>query len=352
MIGVLTPEEVAIWFPPDRQKRYARHITGQRNLSPIQAKYFVKLWGYAYLKRKGPPYEPIQTLDNNLYNFPFPFSQDDACKLFYAEKEDGGTPRAAGLMLKKFADDKRDKLIQYQRFEGTKTEITLNIPSEFELPNIDPEDTVYADEFDRRRDILPVTKALKELYSINPNVSEAELEFNIRRGLRNWSKRYPKGMRVIRRASDKEAIGFLTIMPVDPESERQFCLDPAESLHLSQFSSTDKDPIKIAAENDQDCYIAYIRSWQIQRGLWTRDNILALIEETKKTLQLIHNDYPELSEIYSMTIHPRLGALAKAIGFATTSLGSATALSWLSIHLDTFLAINSEEILSTFTYEE
>ena len=351
MVSVLKPEKVEVWFPDSLRQRYVRHITGQRSLSPAQAEYFVRLWGYAYLKRKGPPYKKIQALDNDLYDYPFLFSHEEASRLFYVDKE-RGTSRAAGLMLKKFADDKRKNLIQYRRFEGTKTEITLNIPIEFALPNIRPEDSIYADKFDRRKDLLPVTKFLLELYSVNTQVSQPELEFSIKRGLRDWAQRYPKGMRVIRRSSDKEAIGFLTIIPVSPRSERQFCSSPHESLHLSRFAPDLEDPIQIASKVETDCYIAYIRSWQIQPGLWTYDNVLALLEETKITLRSIHEEYPELSEVYSMTIHPRLEEFARILGFKTSSLKSDSPIRWLFTHLDTFLSLDFQDVLSQFTYDD
>ena len=344
MLHELKPEEVGIWLPLAHQQRYARHITGQRELSPVQAGHFVRLWGYSCLKRNGPPYKPIQTLDNKLYDSPFFFSHEDACKLFYADKKNGSS-RAAGLMLDKFADDKR-KLIKCRRFQGTKTEIRLTVPSEFELPADDPKEEIYADGFNCRKDLLHVTELLRELYSVNNRLPESELVLSIRQGLRNWAKRYPKGLRVIRRASDREAIGFATVMPVASESAHKFCSPPHESLHLSRFSRDAEDPIQIATPDDSDCYIAYIRSWQIHPGLWTYENVLALLEETKKMLRLIHADYPELSEIYSMTIHPRQEEFALTLGFKTSSSSRASALRWLYIHLDTFLELDSESILS------
>ena len=336
-------EDLHLLFPPECQQRYVRHITCQRDLSPIQAEYFVKLWAYACLCRNGAPYEPIQTLDNNLYDFPFPLSHEDARKLFYSDKKTQhkkkpGTSRAAGLMLKNFASDEKGNLIRYQLFKGTKTEIRLNIPIEFNLPDNNSVGRVYPDEFSCRKDLLPVRLFLKELYSINTQISERELESNITRGLRNWS--------------DQEAIGFMTIMPVSPKSEDNFFANPHESLHLSQFSLRDEDPIQIAAEDELDCYMAYIRSWQIQPGLWTYDHVLALLEETKKTLQAIHADYPELSEVYSMTIHPRLEAFARLLGFRTTSLVSNAPLRWLCIHLDAFLALDFKLVLENFSFDQ
>ena len=339
-------EDLDQLFPLKYQERYARHIKGQRDLSPIRARYFVRLWAYACLCRKGPPYKPIQTLDSKLYDFPLLLSQADAQKIIYAGQK---STRAAGLMLKRFEEA---NLIQCQPFKGTKTEITFNIPIEFNLLENTAEIGVFPDAFDCRKDLLSVRLFLKELYSVNTKIPERQLEANITWGLRNWAKRYPKGMRVIRRTSDREAVGFLTIMPVSLKSEENFFEDPHESLHLSQFSSRGEDPIKIAEKDEADCYMVYIRSWQIHPELWTHKNVLALLEETKRTLLVIKSDYPDLSVIYSMTIHPRLEKFAHALGFKTTSLISNASLRWLCIQLDTFLKINSESVVKGFSLDK
>ena len=53
-----------------------------------------------------------------------------------------------------------------------------------------------------------------------------------------------------------------------------------------------------------------------------------------------------------MTIHPRLEAFARLLGFRTTSLVSNAPLRWLCIHLDAFLALDFKLILEDFSFDQ
>ena len=132
-----------------------------------------------------------------------------------------------------------------------------------------------------------------------------DIKYNIQHGLRHWTKQYPDGARVLRRSSRKQPIGFTSIVPVHPESARDFCLPPKRSRSLARFVSASEDPIQIANPGDVNCYIAYIRSWQLNPKSWTHDNALKLLEETQSILRRMQQDYPNLSDIYSINIHPR-----------------------------------------------
>ncbi|MEM9486719.1 MAG: hypothetical protein AAGA83_23855, partial [Cyanobacteria bacterium P01_F01_bin.116] len=295
----LKPEKVDTWFPPEFQKRYTNHLIGKSGLTPTQARHFVRLWGYGHLQQYGPEQIPITVLKRKIDGFLC--SHGDASKLFYAE-ENKGTPRSAGLMINKFVSK---KLIRRETFNGTTSILKLRIPQVFDLPDEGKSEEVYTDLFDPRNDTPIVARFLEELYSYDGERPQA-LSFTIQQGLRHWAKRYPQGLKVLRRCkASQQPIGFFAIAPIHPKSARNFCMPPKYSRHLSRLDPDLEDPIELATPGDPDCYIAYIRSWQIRPDLWTHDNAFKLLEATKNTLRCMQKDYPGLSEIYSMNIHPR-----------------------------------------------
>ena len=98
------------------------------------------------------------------------------------------------------------------------------------------------------------------------------------------------------------------------------------------------------------CHIAYVRSWAIHPDFWNYDNALLLAKDTQATLRQIHEDYPELSEVYSLAIHPRLEAFATTLGFEIMKPDQDTSLCWLYTSLDDFLALNVDDVLLDFDF--
>ncbi|MBT9316482.1 hypothetical protein [Leptothoe spongobia] len=338
----IKPKDVLEWFPEKEQQRYAKHLIGKSGLTPTQARHFVRLWGYGYLLQHGPDYAPITTLSHRISSFFC--SQSEAAALFYTEGQ--GAPRSAGLMINKFVDK---QLVRRERFSGSKTRISLYIPESFELPESNPSGTIYADVFNPRRDIPHIALLLEDLFSFDNKRPKSMLN-NVRRGLRQWSQRYPPGLRVLRLSPKNNPIAFSTIFPIHQDSEIIFDLPPSQSLHLSRFHLNAKDPIQFASPGDHQCHIAYIRSWEIHPDFWNYKNALLMTQDTQATVREIYKDYPELSEVYSIAIHPRLAAFATTLGFEIMRPDPQTSLCWLYISLDSFLALEADKVLADFDY--
>lgn len=339
----IDPANILEWFPPESQAPYAQHLIGQSGLTPAQAQHFVRLWGYGYLLQHGLEYAPIQTLTCRIPSFFC--SQSEAAALFYPDQPGG--PRSAGLMINKFVEK---QLVKKERFVGNKTRISLSIPDNFALPTTQQHGTIYADAFNPREDIPHIARLLEGLFIFDIKRPTSMLN-NLRRGLRQWHKRYPTGLRVLRHTSKNNIpIAFSTIFPIHPDSEIIFDLPPSQSLHLSRLHSNAQDPIEFAPPGDLNCHIAYIRSWEIHRDFWNRDNVTLMAQDTQSTLKALQTEYPELSEVYSIAIHPRLAALATALGFESMTPDPDTSLCWLYISLDSFLALDVEQVLKDFDY--
>ena len=97
---------------------------------------------------------PIKRLDRRISSFFC--SQGEAAKLFYGE--DRGTSRSAGLMINRFVEK---QLVRRELFNGSTTRISLYIPEDFELPDGEKGDEVFADSFDPRNDIPSTAKFLQ-----------------------------------------------------------------------------------------------------------------------------------------------------------------------------------------------
>ncbi|MEM6253847.1 MAG: hypothetical protein AAF821_13090 [Cyanobacteria bacterium P01_D01_bin.156] len=341
----ISPCNVEEWFPQDLQNQYIEHIVHQQGLKVTrrQALYFVRLWGYGYIMYHGAEAAPITRLDRQVSSFYC--SHSDAADLFYTENS--GTPRAAGQMVDKLAEK---KLLRRIEADGIATRLSLNIPQSFELPQPNEEDTFFTDVFDPRNDATLVASFLEELYSYDPERPESML-YNIKKGLRHWAREYPDGLRVLRRGSTQEPVGFAAFLPAHPDSEEQFDLPPSLSVHLSRLNINQEDPIKVANTGDPDCYAVFVRSWQIQLNLWNYETACELIRDSHRTLKKMRDDFPNLSDIYTIAIHPRSENLALNLGFRATKSDPNSSLRWLYMPLDRFLALDYEDLLLNIDYK-
>lgn len=342
MTHEIDPADVLAWFPEKIQQRYARHLIGKSGLTPTQARHFVRLWGYGYLVQNGLEYAPITTLDRRISSFFC--SQSDAAALFYTESR--GAPRSAGLMINQFV---AKQLVRRELFSGNKTRISLSIPESFELPGNTSPGKIYADAFNPRNDLPQIALLLEGLFSFDHKRPKSILN-NLRRGIRAWSQRFPAGLRVLRLSPKNNPIGFAAIFPIHPDSDIVFDLPPSQSFYLNRFHLDAEDSIQFAHPGDPQCRIAYIRSWEIHRDFWNYHNALMMTQDTQATVRKLCKDYPELSQVYSIAIHPRLAAFATALGFESMTPDPNTSLYWLYISLDNFLALDAEELLADFDY--
>ncbi|MEM0978663.1 MAG: hypothetical protein AAGH78_00175 [Cyanobacteria bacterium P01_H01_bin.58] len=354
MSDELVPEDVQTWFPPKVQQRYIERITAQSAKHPggcgilteVQARHLVRLWGYGYLKDYGLEHAPIKSLNRKVSRFVCTYAQ--AATLFYADREKLGNARSADEMLKKLASK---GLIQCSSSQGSPTQISLNIRPDFELPLDAHGADVYIDKFDPRNDAPTVANFLKGLY-VYDAARVASLERDITRGLRQWAKAYPEGLRVLRQQeqSKAKAIALAAIFPVHPESEIVFDQPPSDSLYLGRFKHRSQDSIRLAELGDPECHVAYIRAWHIKPGLWDCENVLKLVDDNKTMLRKMQQEYPELSDVYSILIHPRLADLATTLGFEVMGVDPRMALSWIYMPLDHFLDLDAGELLRDFDF--
>ncbi len=344
MDKALKPNEVEEWFPLDVQTKYIEHIVHQPGLKITlrQATYFVRLWGYGYLMQRGMDHAPISTLKRQVSSFYC--SHRDAADLFYTQTQ--GTHRAAGQMLDKLASK---NLLRRGEADGVATRLSLNIPHSFEIVEDDEDDTFYPDSFDPRNDSTLVANILENVYSYDSERPESMLH-SIKRGLRQWARQYPEGLRVLRRSSNKEPIGFAALLPAHPDSEEKFDLSPSRSLHLSRLDVREEDPIKIATKGDPDCYTVFVRSWQIQFNVWTYENACEFIKDSQMTLRNMRDNFPNLSDLYTIAIHPLSEDFALTLGFRMTKADPDSSLRWLYMPLDRFLELDYEDLLLNFDY--
>lgn len=344
MAEQIQPSKVEEWFPRDIQNQYIDHIVHQPGLKITrrQATYFVRLWGYGYLTHHGVTAAPISRLNRQMGSFYC--SHSDAADLFYTET--AGTPRAAGQMVDKLASK---NLLRRGEADGVATRLSLNIPQSFELPEQEANDTFFADAFDPRNDATPVASLLEDVYSYDPERPESMLH-NIKRGLRQWARKYPEGLRVLRRDSTHEPVGFAAFSPTHPDSEEKFDLAPSLSVHLSRLNVREEDPIKVASKGDPDCYTVFVRSWQIQLNVWNYETACLFLKDSHNTLEKMRDDFPNMSDIYTIAIHPLSENFALTLGFRMIKADPNSSLRWLYMPLDRFLALDYEDVLLNVDY--
>lgn len=355
------PHEVDVWFPPQYRKPYVEYLMGlllenRPVFTPSQAEYFVRLWGYGYLRQEERTKIPIEFLSPKIR--PFRCSQREAADLFYGKDEKEG--RAAGSMLKALC---RTPFVSRQSYQGAKNRslITLDALDKLVLPNHreskenHQKNKIYAAQFDPKNDRNDVVPFIDSLYSSDPHFPKS-VEKNIRGGLKDWSKRYPEGMRVIRYVDEEsgkpeETIGLVAAFPVHEESDDIFYQSPRSSFYLGTFTKGMEDPIKYAAKGD-DCESVCIRCWQLNPKRWTRTNALLLFNETQNILRDMQREYPGLETVYSIPIHETLEKFARSIGFQLKETRNPQDLYWLHIALERFLAIDGEQVLTNFDFRD
>ncbi|MBD0269752.1 MAG: hypothetical protein ICV77_15840 [Cyanobacteria bacterium Co-bin8] len=330
-----------VWFPQVHQDRYAQYIVGQSGLTRRQAICFVRLWGYAYLQQREAP-APVTTLSS--YVGTFDCSHSQAADLFYSDRS-RGSERSAGMMIDQLV---AKHLVRRAPFDGGPTRLSLQIPDSFLPKETNSHSTqLYVDAFDVRNDASLVAAFLEESYSWVSQRSEMT-SFKITKVLRQWAAQYPSGLRVLRKASDDEPVGFATFFPTHPNSEEKFHQPPSVSLHLSTLDND--DPIQVALPGNEECYAVFVRSWQIHSQYWNYSTACQFLQDSQATLTQMQEVYPNLCDIYTITIHPRLEALALALGFKAMKADPSSSLRWYYTPLARFLKLDVDEALAEFDF--
>ncbi|MEB3210728.1 MAG: hypothetical protein VKL39_05215 [Leptolyngbyaceae bacterium] len=337
----LDASNISEWFPRTEQNRYVEAIAGQSGLTRKQATCLVRLWGYAVLQHSGKS-EPITSLNQQVTTVIC--SHRDAANLFYYDQS-RGSERSAGMMIDQLVEK---RLMQREPFDGGPTRLSLQIPETFIPKDANPDhSSVYADAFQVRRDTSFVATLIEDSYSWVSHQVEAPT-FQITKGLRRWYEKCPNGLRVLRKESDQEPVGFAALYPVHGDSEENFHYPPGKSLYLS--TPDIEDPMKMAPPGDATCYAIFIRAWRVEWSYWNYGAVSLFLEDTQNTLRQMQAQYPNLCDVYSMAIHPRLEALASVLGFKQMKADPTSALRWIYIPLDRFLALDIDDVIADFDF--
>lgn len=301
----------------------------------------MRLWGFAHLQQENTQ-PPVTDLSS--YVDTFVCSHSEAADLFYCDHR-RGSDRSAGMMIDQLV---AKHLVRREPFDGGPTRLSLQIPDSF-LPKEAQSHSVdlYPDGFNARNDASLVAAFLEESYSWVSQRLETT-SFKITKVLRQWATQCPDGLRVLRKGVDDEPVGFAALFPTHPDSEEKFHLPPSVSLHLSTLDSD--DPIQVALPGDEGCYAVFVRSWQIHSLYWNYATACQFVQDSQVTLRQMQTVYPNLCDMYTITIHPQLEAFALALGFKGMKADSSSSLRWYYTPLDRFLELDVDEALVEFDF--
>jgi hypothetical protein len=330
------------YFPAEQRCKYVSRLQGQVGLTRIRAEYFVRLWGYLFLKQQ----EGLgQSLQNPLTELAVPegfisCTHQQAADLFYYDKE-RGSERAAGMMIDNFVNL---GLIDKQ-FDGNSVCIrirplakNLNFIEEQELAKLE------MDTFNPRTDAIPVAHLLIHTYGVLKTKNTLAPQ-QIARKLRGWAQKYVIIMRVLRRTDNHHPVGFYVLYPTAKESEENFFLPPSKSLYLTTYNET--DPTKMAGQGDLDCTSVFLRSFSIDSRYMQRHNLYLLLKDVQNTLRQMQADFPSLWDFYSMALNPSDEKLASALSFQKTGQQDPQLrIHWIYTPVDHFAALDIDEALS------
>ncbi|AFY53556.1 hypothetical protein Riv7116_0981 [Rivularia sp. PCC 7116] len=329
------------FFGVEHQLKYVALLKGKVGLTRRRAECFVKLWAYLLLKQ----HQELGIVSKAVTELDLPegfvaCTHREANELFYAE-QDRGSERAAGMMI--------DKLVALglieKEFDGNNICIRICSPlSDInESAQVAEPVELVTDNFNPRTDTIPVATFLARQYDWMNKKTTAVPQI-IARKLRNWAKKYSKGMRVLRRCDTQHPIGVCILYPVASESEENFFLPPSKSLHLSTASQI--DPFEMAEAGDEDCTSLFIRSFRIDSAYLQHSSLHQLLEDARETLINMQADFPNLCDLYTLTIDPFAQSLALAMGFQETGQDSQVSLYWMYMALDKYLTLDIEQALS------
>lgn len=336
------PDCIDQWFPTEQQRNYVSQLmgTGDRpiGLTRCRAEYFVRLWAYLSLKEQWKGGETLQNPLRDLHSPKgfIPCTHREAAEVFYAQKE-RGSDRAAGMML-----DSLEALgLIEKQFDGNTICIQVKAPPKLTAPQTDTAPLQFqVDAFDPRSDATAVAHFLARSYAWM-NGESCHL---IARRLRKWAKDYPAGMRVLRRCDRGTPVGFYCFYPTTSASEKNFFLPPRQSLYLS--SQGKADPFEAAVPSDEDCTSVFVRSWVIDAPYMQDAQIYQLLQDSQQVLTQMLEDFPNLSDFYSLLIHPKFEKLITTLGFQKLQQDSVLGIYWVYQALDRFLALDLPQALS------
>ena len=335
--------DISSWFSPNQQTVYINTIVGQSGLTRRQATCFVRLWAYACLQENEWKDTPLSKLNSHVKAFSC--SHREAADLFYSDRP-RGSARSAGMMVDQLVCK---QLVRREPFDGGPTRLCLKIPDSF-LPKINSFEgaSLRVDTFNARSDAPLAASFLEEAYSWDSGRPEA-MSYKIKRVLRQWAILCPDGLRVLRREDD-EPVGFAALFPVHADSEERLHLPPSLSLHLSTLD--EEDPFKAASPGDQTCYSIFIRSWQVKREYWNYSTACQFLQDSQTVLKDMQASFPNLCDLFTISINPHTEALALTLGFKATKADQASSIHWFYMPLDRFLSLDCDEAMVEFDFKK
>lgn len=333
-----TPAQLDKFFPKPYQELYVAQLMQLGGLTRVRAQYFTRLWAYLVLKPQWKTLPPTLTILS-----PTPervvCTHREAAELFYAHQE-RGSDRAAGLMIDRFVA--LGLLEKY--FDGQFLCLKVRAIPELAVPT--PEQVpvkLISDRFNPRTDTIPIANLITRTYA-ELMKDQASASHKTVQALRAWAQCYPKGLRVLRRSDNNNAVSIAILFPVAAESESHFFQTPVKSYYLS--TNVEVDPFVIAAIGDPTCTAVYVRAWVLDPAYLQLSHLHLLLEDTRETLAAMQEDFPNLCDVYSLIVHPLYEELRQALGFQKTFSDSQRPHHWIYLALDHFLSIDLDHALS------
>ena len=340
-----TPSLLDQWFPSERQTHYIQQIRKQINLTQRQAECFVRLWAYLLVKqqygarkqRDSQQRSPIECLNKlDWVEGDVPCSHREAADLFYANS-DRGSDRAAGMMLDKLV---KRKLI-VRTFDGNISRIQIqplaNIDHGLEPGTTLEAATCYADKLNPRRDTVFATQLLTQYYGW-VTADAGTMAHKFKQALWQWTEGYPSGIRVLRCNRPQKVVGIYSLFPAAEQSNVHFFSPPSRGLYL--LTAQDSDSLVMAKPGDQSCTVVYIRGWAVDRAYLTPASVQQSLEDMQQTLRQMQQDFPNLCDLYGLSVHPGAEAIAEVLGFQKTIQDSTLPVAWIYIPLEQFLEVD------------
>jgi hypothetical protein len=338
MDSPIEPDALDRWFPRDRQAHYVDQLRGQRGLTRRRAECFIRLWGYLVLKTLH-PLPKTAVVDLEPLERAVSCTNREAADLFYSESE-RGSDRAAGMMI--------DHLVQVglveKNFDGSTNMIFIRaVPELRKISAPIAAISLQPDYFNPRIDAVPIATLLAHNYNWMTSSTTA-VAHKATRLLRLWAQQYPRGMRVLRRSDTLQAVGFYIVYPIASASEGNLFLPPGLSLHICTDGIV--DPMEMAQLGDPHCLSVFVRSWTIEESYKTFESVSLFMQDTQETFVRMQQDFPNISDIYVMPIHPSYEALAQVLGFQKTIQDPHSYLCWMYLAVDRFLELDVERAIA------
>ncbi|WP_347339494.1 hypothetical protein, partial [Planktothrix sp. FACHB-1355] len=342
----MKPEYLDKWFPLEQQRIYTARLVKRAGLTRRRAEYFVRLWAYLLLKQQ---HELGKRLASPLKHLDLPqgavaCTHREASEIFYSQKE-RGSDRAAGMMIDRLA---AIGLIE-KEFDGQSICIQIRPLPELTDALKSPETAqVRPDDFNPETDAVPLANLMARYYNRLAK-DQSAAPHKLVKVLRNWAGQYPKGIRVLRRSDNHNAVGIYILYPTASESEPNFFIPPGKTLFIS--ADVQNDAFKMAVPGDPECTCVYVRTWLIDNPYIDQTTVCEFAEDVQKSLMQMQADFPNLCDLYTVSLNPVYEEMRQALGFQKTCQDSQRTIHWVYQSVKRLLALNMKETLAGIKFQ-